>query len=316
MPEQTQDIKPCPGCGKPIRKRSKLCAHCHGSNTPEAREEHSLCGALKRDGQACRNYAGFRTDHPRVGACHLHGGNSPTHQKAAAMVEARTQMAALGEPLPDDTRPTEMLLWLSRTIGGHVKSMLSDPESADFSTEVGRAKFRLLMEQVDRAARLAKQCSEANAEQVEANVKASQAALVARMVHEAARRAGLNDKQVAALGVGLRALTFEAQGDTAAAEDEAQRLAELREEIAADDQRRIEAEAQRLTGLVPASEIAPGEDTAWLESEPSPVAPPASPRRAPQSPAPPRRPARPTQEIRTNYKSDAPDTRDPLFKPL
>ena len=30
MPEQTRDIKPCPGCGKPIRKRSKLCAQCYG----------------------------------------------------------------------------------------------------------------------------------------------------------------------------------------------------------------------------------------------------------------------------------------------
>ena len=107
-----------------------------------------------------------------LGACFLHGGNAPTHEKAAAMVEARAQMATLGEPLPEDTRPTEMLLWLSRTIGGHVKSMLANPDAADFSTEVGRAKFRLLMEQVDRAARLAKQCSEANAEQVEANREA------------------------------------------------------------------------------------------------------------------------------------------------
>src|SRR5687767_4362928 len=130
MPEQTRDVKPCPGCGRPIRKRYKQCARCHGSNTPEARDQHPLCGVIKRDGKPCRNWAGLRTDHPRVGACWLHTGNTPSANTAAAMVEAREQMAALGDPLPEETRPTQMLLWLSRTIGGHVKTMLADPESA------------------------------------------------------------------------------------------------------------------------------------------------------------------------------------------
>ena len=114
--------------------------------------------------------------------------------------------------MPEDTRPRpEMLLWLSRHHRRARRSpMLADPDAADFSTEVGRAKFRLLMEQVDRAARLAKQCSEANAEQVEATVKQAQAVLVANMVKEAAKRAGLNESQVAALGIGLRAITAEA----------------------------------------------------------------------------------------------------------
>ena len=317
MPEQTRDVKPCPGCGKPIRKRSKLCAQCYGGNTPEQRDKHALCGALKRNGERCRNYAGFRTEHFATGACFLHGGNAPTHEKAAAMVEARAQMATLGEPLPEDTRPTEMLLWLSRTIGGHVKSMLADPDAADFSTEVGRAKFRLLMEQVDRAARLAKQCSEANAEQVEATVKQAQAVLVANMVKEAAKRAGLNESQVAALGIGLRAVAAEASGDAATAEAEAARLAVIRDDLAAAEEQRIadlaREEAERLSGLtMPPEELLPAEE---VEPEPDPTPPP---RRFAPPPAPRPRPAAPEREpeVRTNVRSDLPRRGDPLLGPF
>lgn len=216
MPQKTFDVKPCPKCGKSIRKRDKLCARCSGRNLPENRDKHALCGAIKRDGTPCRNYSGMRTDHKGWGHCWLHTGNTPSAKKAAAMAEAREQVAALGEPLPADTRPTQLLLWLTRVVGGHVQQLLTDPEAADLTTEVGRAKFRLTMDQIDRASRLAKQASEANAEQVEASVKAAEVVLMARMVREAAERAGLDPQQIARLSVELRAMADEARGDAPA----------------------------------------------------------------------------------------------------
>ena len=131
-----------------------------------------------------------------------------------------------------------------------------------------------------------------------------------------ARRA--DDRHVAALGIGLRAVAAEASGDAVTAEAEAARLAVIRDDLAAEEQRRIEAAAQKLTGLVPAAEIAPGEDTAWLEPEPD-VTPEPDPAPAPRrvTPTPPPRPAAPREpEIRTNYRTDKPDTRDPLLKPF
>lgn len=43
------------------------------------------CGALgKRNGKPCKNPRGFRTDHPGVGNCYLHLGNTKNGKKAAA----------------------------------------------------------------------------------------------------------------------------------------------------------------------------------------------------------------------------------------
>lgn len=37
----------------------------------------TLCNAHRRNGELCRNKAGFRTPHPGEGRCYLHGGCSP-----------------------------------------------------------------------------------------------------------------------------------------------------------------------------------------------------------------------------------------------
>ena len=260
MPE-THDIKPCPGCGATIRKRSKLCARCNprGGHTPEQRDQHALCGAKRKNGEPCRNFSGMGTDHFGYGTCRAHGGNSPAHVKSAAMIEVREQLATLGEPLPEDIRPQQQLLWLSRTIGGHVQKLLADPELADLTTDRGRAVFRLTMEQVDRAARLAKQCSEANVEQVEANIKQAQVENISRAVLGAAKDAGLAPKPIRALGAALRAWATTQSGDEAAAIQARDELAKLRAEIKADDERRIEQAAQKFSGLTfpPEEQLAP-----------------------------------------------------------
>lgn len=43
----------------------------------------SPCGASTRAGAPCRNQAGFKTDHPGFGNCHLHGGATTNGRKHA-----------------------------------------------------------------------------------------------------------------------------------------------------------------------------------------------------------------------------------------
>lgn len=71
--------------------------------------EHPKCGAQKRQGppgDLCRRPAGWGTDHPGVGVCKLHGGNTRAHRAAAARQiaeeQARTLLATLNaQPVED-----------------------------------------------------------------------------------------------------------------------------------------------------------------------------------------------------------------------
>jgi hypothetical protein len=243
-------------------------------------------------------FAGQGTSHVGVGRCFKHGGASTTHVKNALSVVVQQRLHAEAESLADeDAQPHAILKQLLKMTGGRLKWL-----DSELAREHSTAAERLFKEERQFLSWISKLASEVKLEEVEANVRVAQASLMAKMVQEAATRAGLSGRQVAALGIGLRGIALEAQGDTAAAEVEARRLGTIREEIAADDQRRIEREAQRLTGLVPASEIAPGEDTRWLEPAEQ-VEPDGAPEQEPPStPRQRRSPAAPA----TNYKSDLP----------
>jgi hypothetical protein len=88
-------------------------------------------------------------------------------------------------------------------------------------------------------------------------------ALVASQVRAAAQEAGLGPKHIRALGVALRKLAAAQTEDESAADAVAQaeaRLAKLREEIRAEEDQRIEREAQRYSGLTfPPEELVPAE---------------------------------------------------------
>lgn len=76
------------------------------------------CGAVKRKGRPghCKLAAGWGTSHPGVGACKHHGGNAPTHVKAAATEEYRR---LLGSEM--EINPFEGIMWCIKIRAGEVK---------------------------------------------------------------------------------------------------------------------------------------------------------------------------------------------------
>ena len=68
---------------------------------------HERCDARTRNGKTCKLPAGHGTDHVGVGCCKLHGGSTPTHEKAASVEIARRECETLGVPI--ETTPADAL---------------------------------------------------------------------------------------------------------------------------------------------------------------------------------------------------------------
>jgi hypothetical protein len=206
-------------------------------------------------------FAGQGTDHVGVGRCFKHGGASPSHQKAALAQVVEQRLHQEARPLSDEeAQPHNVLKSLLAETGGRLRWL-----DAELAREHSPKAEQMHRQERQFAAWIAKLCSEVKLEEWEVSVRQSQAAQMAAMVREALVRAGVDDKIVNVVGVGMRALLAEHKGDRAAAEAEAAKLDQLREEIAADDQQRIheaaKAEAERLSGLT----LPPEE---WLAPEP------------------------------------------------
>ena len=109
---------------------------------PKAME---TCGAKTRTGGRCKRAAGFGTSHVGVGTCKSHGGSTPTHELAGAVILARREMAVMGQPL--DIEPGEALLQCIRIAAGEVQyagdriGMLDESEAI---VQVGSTKTRPL----------------------------------------------------------------------------------------------------------------------------------------------------------------------------
>jgi hypothetical protein len=71
-------------------------------NDPQPAEGYERCGADKKHGRGpCRLPAGHGTDHPGVGCCRRHGGNTPTHVAAAERVMAEQEARKFGLDLAE-----------------------------------------------------------------------------------------------------------------------------------------------------------------------------------------------------------------------
>jgi hypothetical protein len=73
-----------------------------------ARPSTPRCGARNRQGNPCGNAAGFKTDHPGQGRCHLHGGKTPAPTGRYSKVK-RVRLRELIEQFENDPDPLNLL---------------------------------------------------------------------------------------------------------------------------------------------------------------------------------------------------------------
>jgi hypothetical protein len=87
---------------------------------PGRDSSYAICGAKKRQTEGvCRRPAGWGTDHPGVGLCKLHGGNTRAHRERAQAEIVRREAARLG--VPRDVDPAAALLELVYESAGNVE---------------------------------------------------------------------------------------------------------------------------------------------------------------------------------------------------
>lgn len=125
------------------------------AHTREQRDKHVLCGAKRKNGEKCRKFAGEGTNHPGVGRCKYHLGNSKTHQTNAIAQEARKAMVEFGQPLP--IAPAEALLGVLHLSAGHL-NWLRDELAAmeDKKSFEAHVLLRAWDDERDRVARISK----------------------------------------------------------------------------------------------------------------------------------------------------------------
>ena len=129
-------------------------------HTPEQRDKQPLCHARKKNGSACRAFAGQGTDHPGIGRCKFHGGSTRTHRQHAVIQEAQRRMVKLGRAV--EMHPTEALLSMLHLASGHVAWLREEiARLDDLSSGEGPALVTLYGEERDRVAKVAKACLDA-----------------------------------------------------------------------------------------------------------------------------------------------------------
>ena len=87
----------------------------------------------------CRLWKGWGTDHPGIGCCRKHGGNTPNGRKSARMETARRAVTTFG--LPVEVDPADALLQEVHRTAGHVAWLGEQVASIDPDALVwGRTK--------------------------------------------------------------------------------------------------------------------------------------------------------------------------------
>jgi hypothetical protein len=128
------------------------------AHTKEQRDRQALCGAKKKNGDTCRAFAGQGTDHPGIGTCKFHLGNSQKHKTHAAKQEAMAKWAErtkFGEPL--EVGPAEALLGVLHLSAGHLAWIRDElARIKDKRKHEAQVLMRLWDEERDRIARISK----------------------------------------------------------------------------------------------------------------------------------------------------------------
>jgi hypothetical protein len=118
----------------------------------------NLCGAKKKSGELCRAFAGQGTEHPGVGRCRFHLGNTKAHRKHAVKLKAEQEVQrarTFGQKIP--VEPTEAMLSVLHLSAGQL-AWLHDELAAqtDKRSFDGQVLMRLWNDERDRVARISK----------------------------------------------------------------------------------------------------------------------------------------------------------------
>jgi hypothetical protein len=114
-----------------------------------------LCGGKLTDGsgRTCGHSAGWDTEHNGRGRCKFHGGNTPTHVKAAQREELAEAIVTFG--LPIDIEPTDAMLdEVHRTAGvvlfleGEVRKLAPEELTYGIHRDIGRSVAGKIVERV------------------------------------------------------------------------------------------------------------------------------------------------------------------------
>lgn len=152
------------------------------AHTTRQRDGMRLCGAKKKNGEACRAFAGQGTNHPGIGRCKFHLGNARNHQIHAVNEEAKTRMIQFGESL--DVDPATALLGVLHLSAGHlnwVRAELSGLE--DKRSMEGQVLLRLFDEERDRLARISKAALDAGVAERQVRLAEEYGAALANLLH-------------------------------------------------------------------------------------------------------------------------------------
>jgi hypothetical protein len=141
-------------------------------STPAQRDRNALCGAIKRNGEKCRKYAGEGTPHLGVGKCKYHGGNTPSHKKHAIKVKAEQEATKAQQMLAAQfgqlvaIEPTEALMTVLHLSFGHLCWLRSELANApDKTTFAGQVFMRMYDDERDRVARISKAALDAGVQE-------------------------------------------------------------------------------------------------------------------------------------------------------
>jgi hypothetical protein len=125
------------------------------AHTSKQRDGMRLCGAKKKSGEKCRAFAGQGTNHPGVGRCRWHLGNTKQHQIHAVKEEARARMVEFGMSIEVD--PATALLGVLHLSAGHLNYVKAELSEIEEKTSMeGQILMRLFDEERDRIARISK----------------------------------------------------------------------------------------------------------------------------------------------------------------
>lgn len=246
----------------------------------QRQDKGNLCGAQKRSGGTCRNFAGQNTNHLGIGACWLHGGRMKSSRKKGAVVKVERELTML-DPVDGDINPAEVLIELLRVSVARArwlnrKLIALDPDALyDLEGQV-LAKFD--GDERDRGARAARYCLEVGVPEFRIQLEQGQVELVVHMIKASLVRIGAPAHYAAALGAALRieelTTVSQAAGEPADPEEVERLEAELAR-ILADNEPVEDAEV-----VEPEPEPAPA-DPVWAEFEDLVSAPTATDRPEP-----------------------------------